>query len=266
MFNLITYVLKTGRATQKNLFPSLDQVNNGIPNIVSENDCKGEDCKLCVDECPTDAIEVSEDSEVHVSLDLGACIGCGLCIDVCPTGMFAKSLSSKTAKSERQELIISNGKTNNSKTLTESPKALKSRVFERSIAIRVVSTGCTACDLEVNAAFNPIFDIERFGVQIVASPRMADVLVVTGPVGKGMQEALLRTYEAMPNPRLVVAAGTCAISGGIHKGGYTDSKGVDSVLPVDVYIPGCPPHPWSIIHGILTTMQHPVLLENEFIK
>ena len=96
--------------------------------------------------------------------------------------------------------------------------------------------------------------MERFGVHIVASPRYADALMVTGPVGKGMQLALERCYEAMPNPRMVVAVGTCAISGGVHRGGYTKAFGVDQVLPVDVYIPGCPPHPWQIVYGTLLAM------------
>jgi Ni,Fe-hydrogenase III small subunit len=122
------------------------------------------------------------------------------------------------------------------------------------LAVRVVSTGCSACDLEIGATGNPIFDMERFGVSVVASPRAADALVVTGPVGKGMQSALLSCYEAMSEPRLVVAAGTCAISGGVHRGGHAEANGVDAVLPVDVYIPGCPPHPWSIIHGVMLAM------------
>jgi Ni,Fe-hydrogenase III small subunit len=106
----------------------------------------------------------------------------------------------------------------------------------------------------VAAATNPIFDVARFGVHFVASPRFADALVVTGPVGRSMQEPLRRCYEAMADPRLVIAVGTCAISGGLHRDGYAGANGVTELLPVAAYVPGCPPHPWSIIHGVLLAM------------
>jgi Ni,Fe-hydrogenase III small subunit len=128
--------------------------------------------------------------------------------------------------------------------------------FRRSIHIREVSTGDNASDLEVAAANNPIFDASRFGIHFVASPRFADALLVTGPVARAMREPLLRCYEAMSEPRLVIAVGAAAISGGLHGGGYAQADGVDSVLPVAVYVPGCPPHPWYILHGILLAMGH----------
>ena len=108
-----------------------------------------------------------------------------------------------------------------------------------------------ASDLELAAASNPIFDMERFGIQIVASPRFADALLITGPVPKAMHEPLLSCYEAMADPKIVIACGTCAISGGVHKNGYAEADGASAVLPVDLFIPGCPPHPWQIIRGIL---------------
>jgi Ni,Fe-hydrogenase III small subunit len=117
--------------------------------------------------------------------------------------------------------------------------------------VREVSTGCNATDLEVAATTNAIFDCSRFGIHFVASPRFADALIVTGPVGRAMREPLLRCYEAMAEPRLVIAVGTCAISGGVHRGGYADANGATPHLPVDAFVPGCPPHPWSIIHGVL---------------
>jgi formate hydrogenlyase subunit 7 len=110
-------------------------------------------------------------------------------------------------------------------------------------SVYVVSTGCSACDREISAANNPIFDIERFGVQVVASPRFADVLLVTGPVPKAMHEPLRSCYKAMAHPKLVIACGTCAISGGVHAGGYAEANGVGAILPVDIFLPGCPPHP-----------------------
>jgi Ni,Fe-hydrogenase III small subunit len=120
--------------------------------------------------------------------------------------------------------------------------------------IREVSTGDNASDLEVIASTNAIFDIARFGIHFVASPRFADALLVTGPVGRAMQEPLRRCYEAMAEPRIVIAVGTSAISGGLHGGGYAEANGASSLLPVSAYIPGDPPHPWSIIHGIMLTM------------
>jgi Ni,Fe-hydrogenase III small subunit len=120
--------------------------------------------------------------------------------------------------------------------------------------VREVSTGCNATDLEVQATTNPIFDAARFGVHFVASPRFADALLVTGPVARGMREAVVRCHRAMGAPRLVLAVGTCAVSGGLHRGGYAEAEGVSVVLQPDVYVPGCPPHPWSIIHGLLVAM------------
>jgi len=126
--------------------------------------------------------------------------------------------------------------------------------FRRSLHIREVSTGDNASDLEVIAATNAIFDIARFGIHFVASPRFADALLVTGPVGRAMREPLLRCYQAMAEPRIVIAVGTSAISGGLHSGGYAQANGIADILPVSAYVPGDPPHPWSIIHGILLAM------------
>lgn len=129
------------------------------------------------------------------------------------------------------------------------------KVLGRSLAIREVDAGsCNACEVEVNSLTNPIYDIERFGLHIVASPRHADALLVTGPVTRNMEMPLLRTYEAMPHPKLVIAMGTCAISGGIFRDCYACHKGVAEVLPVDVLIPGCPPRPQAIIQGIMLAL------------
>jgi Ni,Fe-hydrogenase III small subunit len=127
-----------------------------------------------------------------------------------------------------------------------------SGLFGRSLAIREVDAGsCNGCELEIVALNNPIYDIERFGIHFVASPRHADMLLVTGPVTRNMELALLKTYRATPEPRLVVAVGTCGISGGIFGKNYASLGGVDEVIPVDVYIPGCPPRPQALLQGIL---------------
>jgi formate hydrogenlyase subunit 7 len=248
MHRVLGYLLRQGVATAKQMFPNVDDGVRGLPKLTSRP-CTGSACGECASACPTDAITVDVKGGPRVSLDLGACIACGLCVDICPTGTIVNNTSTKTSTSDRDSLVLSTDGALAVPKLVRPPAA-----FKKSIAARVVSTGCSACDLEIGAAGNPIFDMERFGVHIVASPRFADVLLVTGPVPKSMREPLLRCYEAMAEPRLVVAVGTCAISGGVHKNGSEEANGVAAVLPVNVFIPGCPPHPWSIIHGIQTVM------------
>ena len=126
------------------------------------------------------------------------------------------------------------------------------RLSRRSLHIREVDAGsCNACELEINALNNPVYDVERFGIHFVASPRHADMLLVTGPVTRNMEMALRKTYEAMPEPRIVVAVGDCARDGGIFKGSYAVVGGVDRVIPVDARIKGCPPRPQELLYGIL---------------
>jgi Ni,Fe-hydrogenase III small subunit len=135
---------------------------------------------------------------------------------------------------------------------------LRSRIteiFGRSLHIREVDAGsCNGCEVEVSALSNPIYDIERFGVHIVASPRHADMLLVTGPVTRNMELALLKTYNATPSPKLVAAMGSCACNGGIFGDTYASGGGVDRVLPVDIYIPGCPPRPQAVIFALMMAM------------
>lgn len=129
-------------------------------------------------------------------------------------------------------------------------------IFGRSLSIREVDAGsCNGCEVEVNALSNPIYDMERFGLHIVASPRHADMLLVTGPVSRNMELALLKTYNATPGPKLVAAMGSCACNGGIFGETYASGGGVDRFLPVDVYIPGCPPRPQAVIFGIMVAIE-----------
>lgn len=126
----------------------------------------------------------------------------------------------------------------------------------RSLAIREVDAGsCNGCELEIHALNNPIYDIERFGIRFVASPRHADVLLVTGPVSRNMHEALLRSWDATPEPKWLVACGDCAVTGGLFKDGYACIGPVDAVLPVDLRIPGCPPRPVDLLSGLLTLLE-----------
>jgi Ni,Fe-hydrogenase III small subunit len=135
-------------------------------------------------------------------------------------------------------------------------KAAQARLG-RSLSIREVDAGsCNACELEIHALSNAFYDLERFGLRFVASPRHADVLMVTGPVTRNMREALLRTHNAMPDPKWVIAVGGCAVDGGIFKGSYACMGGVAAVLPVDLHIPGCPPSPTALLKGLLALLEH----------
>lgn len=139
--------------------------------------------------------------------------------------------------------------------LGEEMKGKVKKVLGRSLAIRTVDAGsCNGCEVEVNSLSNPIYDLERFGLRIVASPRHADALLVTGPVTRNMEAPLIRAYEAMPTPRLVLAMGACACSGGMFQDSPLCRKGVKEVLPVDVFIPGCPPRPQALIQGIMLAL------------
>jgi len=126
----------------------------------------------------------------------------------------------------------------------------------QSLAIRMVDAGsCNGCEMEINALANPYYDMERFGLHFVASPRHADVLMVTGPVTHNMAEALRRTYDAMPAPKWVIAVGDCAKNGGCFAGSYAIMGGVDAVVPVDLHIPGCAPDPTALLKGLLALLQ-----------
>lgn len=244
MGNPLLTILKTGIITQRELFPLLPDDANGLPTVTA-SPCSGVECGRCAKVCPTHAISIAGNA---ITLDRGRCIGCNECVGICSAGTIIADRSTRTAVITRKELVL----TNCPKPAVAS--ALNKLPFRRSINVREVSTGDNACDLEVIASTNSVFDIARFGIHFVASPRFADALLVTGPVGRAMQEPLRRCYEAMAEPRIVIAVGTSAISGGLHSGGYAEANGVSGLLPVSAYIPGDPPHPWSIIHGIMLTM------------
>jgi Ni,Fe-hydrogenase III small subunit/ferredoxin len=210
--------------------------------------------QICVRECPTEAISVRTNL---VQIDLGACIFCGECSRSCPEGAIRITREFELASRTREGLIIP-APVDNQSSLEALGSRLEDKVmraFGRSLSIREVDAGsCNGCEVEVNSLTNAVHDIERFALRIVASPRHADVLLVTGPVTRNMEHALLQTYKATPNPKLVIAMGACACSGGIFKGSYASSNGVNKVLPVDVYIPGCPPRPQAIIYALMLTV------------
>lgn len=209
-----------------------------------------EGCRRCADACLPQAITVPEPAQpLRLSLDYGRCVACQLCVEACPTGALTASTDWAFGVRRREDLVW------NEAAESSDGEALKSgirRVFGRSLHVRHVDAGsCNGCESELQALNNPYYNLHRLGVFFTASPRFADLLLVTGPVTYAMRGPLREAYEAMPQPRFVMAVGTCAVSGGTNGGGYACGHGLDGELPVDVYLPGCPPNPAAIIHALL---------------
>ncbi|MGB6172543.1 MAG: NADH-quinone oxidoreductase subunit NuoB [Xanthobacteraceae bacterium] len=208
-----------------------------------------DDCKACADVCPTKAITMRAGSDAggRLDIDYGRCIVCQLCTEACPTGAMSPSSDWAFGVRARADLVWAKG------FATEPAAGVQARrPFRRSLHVRHVDAGsCNGCESELQALNNPFYNLHRLGIFFTASPRFADLLLVTGPVTNAMLEPLRATYEAMAEPRWAVAVGTCAVSGGIAEGGYAAGHGLDGVIPVDVYLPGCPPNPAAIIEALL---------------
>ena len=265
MFKILKKTFRAGTVTTAypKSAPTLPANSRGAPKF---DLAAWRDARPAADACPVGAITLSGNGGSRsVTVDYGRCIFCGECAAASEDAGVSLTQEFELAAANRKDLVITaeyalnpDG-SHNRLIQAEHPEAVGQklsreihRILGRSLAIREVDAGsCNGCELEIIALNNPIYDIERFGIHFVASPRHADMLLVTGPVTRNMELALRKTYEATAEPRVVVAVGACGISGGIFGTNYATRGGVDQVIPVDVYIPGCPPRPEAILYGIL---------------
>lgn len=221
---------------------TLPSLFRGMPELHPEKCPEG--CKECQQVCPTNAIQLNP-----LKIDLGLCVFCPLCEQQCPKQVIHFTNEYHITCTSREQLVV-NG---TEKKITPEVASEKIRsYFGRSLKLRQISAGgCNGCELELNALSNVNFDMGRFGIEFVASPRHADGIVLTGPLTKNMAQAIELCYEATPSPKIIILFGACAVSGGI----FTDSPEIDRTFlnkyPVDLFIPGCPPHPLTFISGLL---------------
>jgi Ni,Fe-hydrogenase III small subunit/formate hydrogenlyase subunit 6/NADH:ubiquinone oxidoreductase subunit I len=266
--------------------PLLQPATRGLPELVSRN-CTADGS--CVAVCPTGAIELTGAKPASKSkskakakaaadlgpkiwrLDAGKCIFCNACVAACPNGAIEAGSRVELANRNRAALIASSavgsgadspaansigaGSSAAANSAADRLRAAATGRFGRSLHVRHLDAGsCNGCDFEIAALLNPYHDVQRLGIDFVASPRHADLLLVTGVMTRNLEEAARRTYDAMPEPRLVVAVGACAISGGVFAGSPVTGDGIGGTLPVDVFVPGCPPRPEAIIEGMLMAL------------
>jgi Ni,Fe-hydrogenase III small subunit/formate hydrogenlyase subunit 6/NADH:ubiquinone oxidoreductase subunit I len=269
MFKILQAALNTGIATVA--YPDVPALVSAQFRGRPEFDfASWRDARPAAELCPTGAIALSDVAgHRRVTVDYGLCVFCGQCAGATPDGAVRVTTEFELATRHRASLVLEVDYTLNpdgthrqliaSRHAAPTVEDVGGKVGEairetlgRSLSIRQVDAGsCNGCEIEIGALNNPIPDIERFGIHFVPSPRHADMLLVTGPVTRNMELALQKTYAATPDPKLVVAVGACGISGGIFGTNYASLGGVDATIPVDVYIPGCPPRPEALLYGIL---------------
>lgn len=239
MMNILKKIIFTGILTEKQDEAKAPPRFRGEV-VIEHKNCQ--ECKRCATFCPTKAIVITEQ---EIRIDHKACIFCGQCVKQCELQQIHHSDQYKlaTVRSSVDEHI--------GQLLTGKIRA----AFGRSLHIRHVDVGsCNACDFEMNALSNPVYDLQQYGIDFVPSPRHADMLMVTGVVTRNLTQALLMTYEAMPSPKFVMAVGACAASGQVFPSTYATCGAVDTVIPVDIFVPGCPPRPQALLYGLLLAM------------
>lgn len=213
---------------------------------LSYDKCNG--CEECSRICPSGAIRFKK----GLHWDSGACLFCGECAKHCQVKAVRFGKEYRLARFTRAELAMSADAASIIDEAATAKRREIRKLFGRSFQIRQVSAGgCNACEADANVLSTIGWDLSRFGIRFVASPRHADALLVTGPVSDNMRLALEKTYAATPTPKIVIACGACAISGGPHSDSPVAARGVDGLFPVDLYVPGCPPHPLVLLEGLL---------------
>jgi Ni,Fe-hydrogenase III small subunit/formate hydrogenlyase subunit 6/NADH:ubiquinone oxidoreductase subunit I len=271
MFKILQKSFHVGTVTSgyPQVAPRLAEQFRGCPKFDFE---AWSDARPAAEACPTGAIAICDGDGVRqVTVDYGRCIYCGECETASTDEAVHMTRYFDLAASDRRHLVLtaeyalhpdgthaallSSTRVPGVEEIGKRIETAIQSLLGRSLAIRQVDAGsCNGCEQEIVALNNPVHDIERFGIHFVASPRHADMLLVTGPVTRNMELALRKTWAATPDPKIVVAVGACGISGGIFGTNYASLGGVDRVVPVDVYIPGCPPRPEALLHGILLAL------------
>ena len=246
MFDFLRARIQQGTRTSP--FPrggdQLPERFRGRP-VLDRTRCDGT-CAGCLERMPSALLTQRQDG--RAALDVGACLFAPEEATACSHGAVAFTQDYRLASRSRSGLVSPDGELELAKALDATMRSL----FGRSLRLRSVSAGsCNGCEAELVALGNVVFDLARFGVQFVASPRHADGMVITGAVSANMREAVYRTWEATPAPRLVIAVGACAINGGPFRGSPEIEDGVPADIPVDLWVPGCPPHPLTVLDGVL---------------